>query len=795
MITPRTGRRSVLALSAAAVTALLLPLASPVAAVAAEPAQPSKLSARASSVAQGALAGIRQAPHGELAQLRLSDVKITPTSVAEPKALRRGPGLSYATVVPAVAQTPTSTWQVSYQGFTPAAQAAFQRAVDLWAGTITSSVPIKVLASYEPLPPNVLGAAGPENLYGGTGLGNGNSFYPSALADSLVGTDLGKQFEGYYGEPSYDIVAYFSSDFPGFNYGTGTPSDTQVDFTTVVLHELGHGLGFLGSADYYPTGTNPSVPGPATAYLGYDANDRNAETMDDFNPQGRFVPGFPDSNDANDVPLQYDRFTEDLAGTDTLTQPNNSTQMAAALTNESLYWSGARGVQGAGGERPRLYAPATYEEGSSYSHLDEASYGAGDVNSLMTPAVSAGEKILDPGPITLGILADLGWNVPLPLRYNPVVPSRLLDSDTGLGMPGGRAATVGAGQFLDLQLPTTGAAAQAQAVTLNITAVGGGSLTDVRVYPTPRSGTAVPVVSNLNLRPGETRANAVTVRIGANNRVRLRNTAGGIRLKADVAGYHVASTAATTSGFEPLAVPVRVLSTDPGVGFIAPDAPIGAGRFRDLKVTEANGVPATATAVVLTVTATKATARTDIRVYPTPASGSAVPASSSLNVVPGANVPNLVVAKVGAGGRVRLRNSAGNVDLRADLVGYYTTDGGQFFHALSPRRFLDSTRTGTADGQFVDLRVGGNVSVPTRAVAAAINVTGLGVSKPTDFRVYPRPANGTSVPSTSVLNLVPRQTAADLVYTPFGSGGVVRFRNALGGFRVIADVGGWFGPA
>ncbi|MBK5289837.1 MAG: hypothetical protein JJE46_15350, partial [Acidimicrobiia bacterium] len=47
----------------------------------------------------------------------------------------------------------------------------------------------------------------------------------------------------------------------------------------------------------------------------------------------------------------------------------------------------------------------------SYSHLDESTYPAGDVNSLMTPAIGANEVIHSPGPIALGIFADTGWNV------------------------------------------------------------------------------------------------------------------------------------------------------------------------------------------------------------------------------------------------------------------------------------------------------------------------------------------------------------------------------------------------
>jgi hypothetical protein len=55
-------------------------------------------------------------------------------------------------------------------------------------------------------------------------------------------------------------------------------------------------------------------------------------------------------------------------------------------------------------------------------------------------------------------------------------------------------------------------------------------------------------------------------------------------------------------------------------------------------------------------------------VYP---DGVARPDASSLNVAQGATIANLVIAKVGANGRVRLYNQAGGVHLIADVTGYF----------------------------------------------------------------------------------------------------------------------------
>ncbi len=47
------------------------------------------------------------------------------------------------------------------------------------------------------------------------------------------------------------------------------------------------------------------------------------------------------------------------------------------------------------------------------------------------------------------------------------------------------------------------------------------------------------------------------------------------------------------------------------------------------------------------------------------------PDASSLNVALGATTANLLIAKVGANGQLRLDNDAGGVDLIADVTGYF----------------------------------------------------------------------------------------------------------------------------
>ncbi|MEP6624531.1 MAG: hypothetical protein ABJC79_08810, partial [Acidimicrobiia bacterium] len=140
------------------------------------------------------------------------------------------------------ASSATSSFVVNYDaGFNanPAAKAAFQYAVNQWSNLVSSSVPIVIDASFTGLGPGVLGSAGPDNAYRNfPGAPQAGTWYPVALANSLAGVDLDTS--------RADIDAQFSSSFPSFYFGTDGNTAGKVDFASVVLHELGHGLGFLG---------------------------------------------------------------------------------------------------------------------------------------------------------------------------------------------------------------------------------------------------------------------------------------------------------------------------------------------------------------------------------------------------------------------------------------------------------------------------------------------------------------------------------------------------------------------
>jgi hypothetical protein len=280
-----------------------------------------------------------------------------PSLVAAPAPVRRSPSLAAG----------GATFIITYSGFSPEAQAAFQAAADIWASQISSPVPIRVSASWTPLGPGILGSARAHSVFRNfAGAPLASTWYPSALANKLAGADL---------DPAaVDIDASFSSAFPNWYFGAdGRTPNGQYDLETVVLHELGHGLGFFGSA----------------AYSG----------------------GTGSWGARSDSPYIYDRFVTDGDGqplTNTALYPNSSAALGNLLISGNLFLSSAS-TTAAASASPRLYAPSPWQPGSSYSHLDENTYPAGDINSLMTPQLGRGEAILNPGPITLALLNELGW--------------------------------------------------------------------------------------------------------------------------------------------------------------------------------------------------------------------------------------------------------------------------------------------------------------------------------------------------------------------------------------------------
>ncbi|MEM9656324.1 MAG: DUF4214 domain-containing protein [Actinomycetota bacterium] len=205
--------------------------------------------------------------------------------------------------------------------------------------------------------PSLLGYAGPDGMYYGGSLPT-SSLHPAALTNTLLGMDANGA-----GRPEVQVV--LNSELMDNNRWylgtTGTPPGYQIDLFSVVLHEIGHGLGFLGSATIPSGQSTPSLN--STPYV-YDDAARHGG-----------------------VPVA------------------EVTDQSAALVSGDVFIQISEGIQ------YELYAPSSWAQGSSYSHFDEATYQPGQPGALMTPMLNSGEVARTIDAAILGLMARTGWPI------------------------------------------------------------------------------------------------------------------------------------------------------------------------------------------------------------------------------------------------------------------------------------------------------------------------------------------------------------------------------------------------
>ena len=218
--------------------------------------------------------------------------------------------------------------------------------------------------------------------------------------------------------------------------------------------------------------------------------------------------------------------------------------------------------------------------------------------------------------------------------YVPVTPFRLVDTRTGATNPATYAGkTLVGASSLNVQVTGVGTVPLgAAAAVLNVTVTNTTQPGFITVFP---EGTTQPNVSNLNFTAAETVANQVTVPLSSAGGASFFNSAGSTDLVVDVEGYYSSTPAANGTGLYNSISPVRALGA---LGF---GAPVAANTSVPVTVTGTlTGVPATATAVVVSATAAHGTAASFLTVYP--AGAASVPAVSNVNFSAGEAVANRV---------------------------------------------------------------------------------------------------------------------------------------------------------
>jgi hypothetical protein len=382
--------------------------------------------------------------------------------------------------------------------------------------------------------------------------------------------------------------------------------------------------------------------------------------------------------------------------------------------------------------------------------------------------------------------------------FAPLLPGRLLDSRPGSPAVDGEAKGFGpiaADSVVDLKVvgranvPATGVAA----IVLNVTAIGESDGGFVTVFPT---GSPKPTASNINYEPAQPTANLVVAPVAADGRVSIF-VSSKAHLLVDVQGWF-----GKAPGFESLQ-PARLLDTRPNGPTIdtvsSGGGAVAGNQFIDVRVIGRGKVPASgAKAVVLNVTAIGDTDGGFVTVFP---SGSKQPTASNINYQAGQPRANLVVAPVGADGKVSIFVSS-RAHVIADVQGWFTDDPA--FASLQPARLLDTRPKGPTvdgDGSGGGALVGGGVIKlqvtarggvpPAGAGAVVLNVTAIGEQDGGFVTVFP---SGTEQPTASNINYPVGQPAANLVVAPVGSGGLVSLYVSSRA-HLIVDVQGWFAAA
>ncbi len=278
-------------------------------------------------------------------------------------------------------------------------QNVFQAAASIWGAKLSSAITIKIAASFGALTPcdtssGVLGSAGPTTYYGNfTNAPRTWTWYPVALASALSGTDLAAGLTD-----GASIQAQFNSNIgtagclPTLNWYLGLDGahGSNLDLETVLLHEFGHGLGFIGvvslsDGSFTLPGGYPDI----FSYMTYD----------------------------NSLFMHWNAMS--------------NAQRLASITNVGyVVFDGSNTTAGAsilsagkdGTGHPLLYTPSPAEAGSSIYHFDKSA----TPNLLMEPVINSNltHNVDLPNDLTMKAMLDFGWQ-----------------PGCTLGVPGGVVAT------------------------------------------------------------------------------------------------------------------------------------------------------------------------------------------------------------------------------------------------------------------------------------------------------------------------------------------------------------------
>ncbi|MCL4443123.1 MAG: IPT/TIG domain-containing protein [Actinobacteria bacterium] len=278
-------------------------------------------------------------------------------------------------------------------------------------------------------------------------------------------------------------------------------------------------------------------------------------------------------------------------------------------------------------------------------------------------------------------------------------------------------------------------------------------------------------------------------------------------------------TSGIASSFTPV-TPYRIADTRPGSGEPYAGQTLGTGSVLSIKIGgtqpqgSGNGIPISATAAVINVTAVNAASSGYLTVWPT---GYSKSISSVVNYSGTAPVANLVTVPIGLNGQVNVYASSGQVDVVMDAEGWYGPTGTSSFTAINPYRIAD-TRPGSGEPYAGDtlapdstltIKAIGTGTIPANGVTAVdLNVTAVNAASSGYLTVWPtdqaRPLASTvnfSIPpivspvildGNPAISSGPLPVSNSVAAEVSPSGEVNIYNSSHGSINVVVDVQGWF---
>ncbi|TVQ01621.1 MAG: T9SS C-terminal target domain-containing protein [Balneolaceae bacterium] len=260
---------------------------------------------------------------------------------------------------------------------------AFEYTLGIWATHLHSDIPIRVQAVWRELEGVTLGSAGPTRIIRLNSI-DPNSWYSIAQLTAMSGRALREEVDTGNGTPlQHDIRVNVNCSVSDWYFGTDarTPQG-RLDFVTVVLHELAHGFGFFGSMNVPENSQSGSWGGSGSTVFPY--------IYDRFAYDGNFIQLINQTQYSN---------------------PSGDLFLALTGQRDGVFFDGDDALltlEDQPQNRARLYTPHVWNSGSSYSHLDEATFSR-TINALMVPRMARALAIHSPGPLLCGMFSDMGW--------------------------------------------------------------------------------------------------------------------------------------------------------------------------------------------------------------------------------------------------------------------------------------------------------------------------------------------------------------------------------------------------